>query len=199
MKDGFPLQVLMKGIKRSLSPYTEMTRRYFRVFMHRLISGTAGLRGLMGAGTNRMNIYTVRQASYGFGKYLCTLGEEAKNRGVVIAFDSRNNGVRFAENAALTLCKLGVRVFVFDSLRPTPELSFAIRELHAVAGINITASHNPKEYNGYKAYFEDGAQIAGEQADIILGYMKDTDPLTVELADKEAPYRRGFIQLSVIR
>lgn len=152
-------------------------------FYTSLAFGTGGLRGLMGAGTNRMNIYTVRQASYGFGKYLTTLGLEAMNRGVVIAFDSRNNGVKFAENAALTFCKLGIKVYIFDSLRPTPELSFAIRHLDAIAGINITASHNPKEYNGYKAYFEDGAQIAGEQADIILGFMKKTDPLTVELMD----------------
>ena len=167
----------------------------FSRFYTSLNFGTAGLRGLMGAGTNRMNIYTVRQASYGFGKYICSIGEQAKDRGVVIAFDSRNNGVRFAENAALTLCKLGVRVFVFDSLRPTPELSFAIRELHAIAGINITASHNPKEYNGYKAYFEDGAQIAGEQADIILGYMKGIDPLAVELADKDFAVQSGLYKI----
>ena len=154
--------------------------------------GTAGLRGLMGAGTNRMNIYTVRQASYGFGKYICTLGEEAKKRGVVIAYDSRNNGIRFAENAALTLCALGIRVFVFDALRPTPELSFAIRYLKAIAGINITASHNPKEYNGYKAYFEDGAQIAGDQADIIFAYMSDTDPLTVTPMDMESAIECGL-------
>lgn len=167
----------------------------FSRFYTSLNFGTAGLRGLMGAGTNRMNIYTVRQASYGFGKYISTLGDDAKNRGVVIAFDSRNNGVRFAQNAALALCKLGVRVFIFDSLRPTPELSFAIRELHAIAGINITASHNLKEYNGYKAYFEDGAQIAGEQADIILGYMKETDPLTVELADRDAAIKSGLYNI----
>ena len=167
----------------------------FSRFYTSLNFGTAGLRGRMGAGTNRMNIYTVRQASYGFGKYICSIGEQAKDRGVVIAFDSRNNGVRFAENAALTLCKLGVRVFVFDSLRPTPELSFAIRELHAIAGINITASHNPKEYNGYKAYFEDGAQIAGEQADIILGYMKGIDPLAVELADKDFAVQSGLYKI----
>ncbi len=164
----------------------------FSRFYTSLNFGTAGLRGLMGAGTNRMNIYTVRQASYGFGKYICSLGDDAKNRGVVIAFDSRNNGVRFAKNAALTLCGLGIRVFVFDSLRPTPELSFAIRHLGAIAGINITASHNPKEYNGYKAYFEDGAQIAGEQADVILGHMQSTDPLTVNTASMEESVLTGL-------
>ncbi len=154
--------------------------------------GTAGLRGLMGAGTNRMNIYTVRQASYGFGKYICDLGPDAMKRGVVIAYDSRNNGVKFAENAALTLCDLGVRVFIFDSLRPTPELSFAIRYLNAIAGINITASHNPKEYNGYKAYFEDGAQIAGQQANIIFDYMCKVDPLTVEVMNYSEAVESGL-------
>ena len=154
--------------------------------------GTAGLRGLMGAGTNRMNIYTVRQASYGMGRYICDLGPAAMKRGVVIAYDSRNNGVKFAENAALTLCMLGIRVFVFDSLRPTPELSFAIRYLGTIAGINITASHNPKEYNGYKAYFEDGAQIAGDQANIIYNYMCDTDPLKVEIMSMSDAVRQGL-------
>lgn len=183
---------LDERIKAELISIHNNDDEIFSRFYTSLNFGTAGLRGLMGAGTNRMNIYTVRQASYGFGKYISALGAEAKNRGVVIAFDSRNNGVKFAENAALTLCRLGVRVFIFDSLRPTPELSFAIRELHAIAGINITASHNPKEYNGYKAYFEDGAQIAGEQADIILGYMKETDPLAVELEDKSAAEAAGL-------
>ena len=154
--------------------------------------GTGGLRGIMGAGTNRMNIYTVRQASYGFGKYICDLGDEAKKRGVVIAFDSRNNGVKFAQNTALTLCKLGIKTYVFDSLRPTPELSFAIRYLGTVAGVNITASHNPKEYNGYKAYFEDGAQIAGEQADIILKNMQSVDPLKVEVMDIDSAAKAGL-------
>lgn len=154
--------------------------------------GTGGLRGLMGAGTNRMNIYTVRQATYGFGKYISELGEDAMNRGVVIAHDSRNNGVKFAENVALTLCNLGIKIYIFDSLRPTPELSFAIRHLGCIAGINITASHNPKEYNGYKAYFEDGAQIAGDQADIIFKYMNATDPLTVKLMSKEEAVKNGL-------
>lgn len=183
---------LDERIKAELISIHDNDDEIFSRFYTSLNFGTAGLRGLMGAGTNRMNIYTVRQASYGFGKYISALGAEAKNRGVVIAFDSRNNGVKFAENAALTLCRLGVRVFIFDSLRPTPELSFAIRELHAIAGINITASHNPKEYNGYKAYFEDGAQIAGEQADIILAYMKETDPLAVELEDKSVAEAAGL-------
>ena len=167
----------------------------FSRFYTSLNFGTGGLRGLMGAGTNRMNIYTVRQASYGFGKYICDLGTEAMNRGVVIAHDSRNNGVEFAENAALTFAGLGIRVFVFDSLRPTPELSFAIRKLNAIAGINVTASHNPKEYNGYKAYFDDGAQITGEQAGIILDYIKKTDPLNIPVADKNNAINIGLYNI----
>ncbi len=155
----------------------------FSRFYTSLDFGTGGLRGLMGAGTNRMNIYTVRQASYGFGKYIHTLGDDAKKRGVVIAFDSRNNGVKFAENAALTFCKLGIKTYIFDSLRPTPELSFAVRYLGATAGVNITASHNPREYNGYKAYFDDGAQITGEQANIILNNIKSSDPLNIPVMD----------------
>ena len=164
----------------------------FSRFYTTLNFGTAGLRGLMGVGTNRMNVYTVRQATYALGKYICDLGEGAKQRGVVIAFDSRNNGVRFAEDAALTLCSLGIKVYIFDSLRPTPELSFAIRKLGAIAGVNVTASHNPKEYNGYKVYFEDGAQIAGEQADIIFNYMSGTDPLAVRLASKSQSEQNGL-------
>lgn len=167
----------------------------FSRFHTTLDFGTGGLRSLMGAGTNRMNVYTVRQASYSLGKYVCSLGEDAKSRGVVIAHDCRNNGVRFAENAALTLCKLGVRVFVFDALRPTPELSFAIRELGAVAGINVTASHNPKEYNGYKVYFEDGAQITGDQAAIVHDGMLKTDPLTVAVMDKTAAAEAGLYNI----
>ncbi len=164
----------------------------FSRFYTSLEFGTAGLRGLMGAGTNRMNIYTVRQASFALGKYICTLGKSSMDRGVVIAYDSRNNGVKFAQNAALVLCNLGIKVYIFDSLRPTPELSFAIRKLGAISGINVTASHNPKEYNGYKVYFEDGAQIAGEQARIILGFMNETDPLNVDIMDMNVAVEKGL-------
>lgn len=166
-------------LKAELIEIQENPDEIYSRFYTTLNFGTAGLRGLMGVGTNRMNIYTVRQASYGFGKFISDLGTDAMSRGVVIAYDSRNNGVEFAENAALTLCSLGVKTYIFDSLRPTPELSFSIRYLNAIAGINITASHNPKEYNGYKAYFEDGAQIAGNQADTIYRYMSAVDPLSV--------------------
>lgn len=161
-------------------------------FGNQLAFGTGGLRGIMGAGTNRMNIYTVRQATKGFANYICSLGEEAKKRGVVIAHDSRNQGETFAEATALTLCAAGITAYVFDELRPTPELSFAVRHLGAIAGINITASHNPKEYNGYKAYFEDGAQLAGELADKVQAEMQKVDPLQVSVMDKKAALSAGL-------
>ena len=119
--------------------------------------GTAGLRGVIGAGTNRMNIYTVRKATQGLANYIIKAG--AKERGVAIAYDSRRLSPEFADEAALCLAANGIKAYVFESLRPTPELSFAVRELKCIAGINITASHNPPEYNGYKVYWEDGAQI----------------------------------------
>lgn len=119
--------------------------------------GTAGLRGIIGAGTNRMNIYTVRKATQGLANYIIKNG--AKDRGVAIAYDSRRMSPEFADEAALCLAANGIKAYIFESLRPTPELSFAVRELKCIAGINITASHNPPEYNGYKVYWEDGAQI----------------------------------------
>lgn len=119
--------------------------------------GTAGLRGVIGAGTNRMNIYTVRKATQGLANYIVKKGAQAQ--GVAIAYDSRRMSPEFAEEAALCLGANGIKAYVFDSLRPTPELSYAVRKLGCIAGINITASHNPPEYNGYKVYWEDGAQI----------------------------------------
>ena len=159
-----------------------------------LAFGTAGLRGIMGAGTNRMNIYTVRRASKGFGNYIVSLGKEAMDRGIIIAYDCRNNGTRFAMETALTIAALGIKVRVFDALRPTPELSFAIRKLNAIGGVNITASHNPKEYNGYKVYFEDGAQISGEQADFILKEMQKVDPLKVQTISEQEAVEKGLLE-----
>ena len=126
-------------------------------FYRQLEFGTGGLRGVIGAGTNRMNIYTVRQATQGLANYIISQGGQEK--GVAIAFDSRRMSPEFADEAALCLNANGIRAYVFESLRPTPELSFAVRELSCIAGIVITASHNPREYNGYKVYWEDGAQI----------------------------------------
>lgn len=126
-------------------------------FYKELEFGTAGLRGIIGAGTNRMNIYTVRKTTQGLANYIAAVNGQAK--GVAIAYDSRRMSPEFAKEAALCLAANGVKAYIFETLRPTPELSFAVRELGCIAGINITASHNPPEYNGYKVYWEDGAQI----------------------------------------
>lgn len=132
---------------------TEIRERFYTD----LEFGTGGLRGIIGAGTNRMNCYTVRKATQGLANYILRMGKQ--RQGVAIAFDSRRMSPEFAKEAALCLAANGIPVYLFESLRPTPELSFAVRELGATAGINITASHNPPEYNGYKVYWEDGAQI----------------------------------------
>ncbi len=157
-----------------------------------LTFGTGGLRGIMGVGTNRMNINTVSRATKGIGDYIVSLGKEFMDRGVVIAFDSRLCGPAFADATALTLCALGIKAYVFDELRPTPELSFAVRELGTIMGINITASHNPKEYNGYKVYYEDGGQITGELAEHLQQNIAAVDPLGVEQMDKEAAMAKGL-------
>lgn len=135
--------------------------------------GTAGLRGVMTAGTNAMNVYTVGRATQGIANLINSIGEN--ERGVAIAYDCRNNSERFAKVSAEVLAANGVKAYIFESLRPTPVLSFALRELNCIAGINITASHNPAKYNGYKAYWEDGAQLASEEANTVADYMKRTD------------------------
>ncbi|MBR6682552.1 MAG: phospho-sugar mutase, partial [Clostridia bacterium] len=135
--------------------------------------GTAGLRGVMTAGLNAMNIYTVGQATQGLSDYINE--QKMAERGVVIAFDSRNNSELFAKISATVLAANGIKVYIFESLRPTPVLSFALRELDCIAGINITASHNPSKYNGYKAYWEDGAQLGPEQAAAVSDYINKTD------------------------
>lgn len=146
--------------------------------------GTAGLRGVIGAGTNRMNIYTVRKATQGLANYIKKMGKAAQ--GVAIAYDSRRMSPEFADEAALCLAANGIKAYVFESLRPTPELSFAVRELKCTAGINITASHNPPEYNGYKVYWEDGAQITPPNDTGIMTEVKAvTDYSTVKTMDKE--------------
>ena len=126
-------------------------------FYKELEFGTAGLRGIIGAGTNRMNIYTVGKATQGLANFIKK--ENGENKGVAISFDSRKMSPEFSEEAALILNANGIKTYIFDSLRPVPELSFAVRELGCIAGIMITASHNPPKYNGYKVYWEDGAQI----------------------------------------
>ncbi len=138
--------------------------------------GTAGLRGIIGAGTNRMNIYTVRKATQGLANYITKSGNE--KRGVAIAYDSRRMSPEFAQEAALCLAANGIKAYVFESLRPTPELSFAVRKLGCIAGINITASHNPPEYNGYKVYWEDGAQITPPHDQGIMAEVKGVEDYT---------------------
>ncbi|MBU5676676.1 phospho-sugar mutase [Alkaliphilus sp. MSJ-5] len=137
-------------------------------FFKELEFGTAGLRGVIGAGTNRINKYTVRKVTQGLADYIKTTGESGKSRGVVIAYDSRRMSMEFAEETALVLAGNGIKSYLFKDLRPTPQLSFAIRYLNCISGIVITASHNPKEYNGYKVYWEDGAQIAAKEAEGII-------------------------------
>lgn len=155
--------------------------------------GTAGLRGVIGAGTNRMNIYTVRRATQGLANYINKAGKAAQ--GVAIAFDSRRMSPEFADEAALCLAANGIKAYVFESLRPTPELSFAVRELACAAGINITASHNPPEYNGYKVYWEDGAQITPPHDTGIMEEVKNvTDFAAVKTTDKQDAISRGLYE-----
>ncbi len=144
-------------------------------FYRDLEFGTGGLRGLLGAGTNRMNIYTVRRATQGLVNELKTHGDEAISKGIVIAHDSRNMSREFARECAGVIAANGIKVYLFETLRPTPELSFAVRHLNCARGVVITASHNPKEYNGYKVYGEDGGQIPPHIADGILSHINNLD------------------------
>ena len=163
-------------------------------FYTELEFGTAGLRGVIGAGMNRMNIYTVRKATQGLANYIKKVGKEAQ--GVAIAFDSRRMSPEFADEAALCLAANGIKAYVFESLRPTPELSYAVRKLGCTAGINITASHNPPEYNGYKVYWEDGAQIPPPHDKGIMDEVKAvTDFATVKTMGKEEAKKAGLYEV----
>lgn len=163
-------------------------------FYKELEFGTGGLRGVIGAGTNRMNIYTVRKATQGLANYILKQGGQEK--GVAIAYDSRRMSPEFADEAALCLAANGIKAYVFDALRPTPELSFAIRELGCISGIVVTASHNPPEYNGYKAYWEDGAQVtAPKDREIIEEVRAVTDYNDVKTMDKQEAMDKGLYQV----
>ncbi|KJJ42067.1 phosphoglucomutase [Bacillus subtilis] len=165
-------------------------------FYKNLEFGTGGMRGEIGAGTNRMNIYTVRKASAGFAAYISQQGEKAKKRGVVIAYDSRHKSPEFAMEAAKTLATQGIQTYVFDELRPTPELSFAVRELNAYGGIVVTASHNPPEYNGYKVYGDDGGQLPPKEADIVIDQVNAIEnELTITVDDEKALKEKGLIKI----
>ena len=156
-------------------------------FFEQLSFGTAGLRGTMGMGLYRMNVYTVRHATQAFAQVILAEGPEAVQRGVAVCYDCRNNSEVFAQEAAKVMSCNGIPVRLFDALRPTPELSFAIREYGCIAGINITASHNPKEYNGYKVYWEDGAQLPPKHADEVAKIMQELDVLTGAKLDCASP------------
>ena len=163
-------------------------------FYTNLEFGTAGMRGYIGAGTNRINVFVVRQATEGLAKLVESKGEEAKKRGVAIAYDSRHFSPEFAFESAQVLAAHGIKSYVFEGLRPTPELSFAVRHYNAIAGIMVTASHNPKEFNGYKVYGEDGGQMPPADAAALTDYIRAIEnPFTVELADLEASKENGLI------
>lgn len=155
-------------------------------FYTELSFGTSGVRGVLGAGTNRMNIYLIRRLSYSLGKAILAQGDAAAKQGVVIACDSRRCSTEFTLETALVLNTLGIKAYVFDSLRPTPELSFAVRHLGAIAGVMVTASHNPKEYNGYKVYWEDGGQLPPDEADEITAILNETGWDIPVLTEEEA-------------
>ena len=165
-------------------------------FYDQLSFGTAGLRGTMGVGLNRMNIHVIRHATQAFAQVILEEGAEAAKRGVAVCFDCRNNSDLFAREAACVMAGNGIPVRIFESLRPTPELSFAVREYHCIAGINVTASHNPKEYNGYKVYWEDGAQLPPKHADEVAKKMKELDVFNcVKRADYDEAVAQGLITL----
>ncbi len=163
-------------------------------FYQELEFGTGGLRGVIGAGTNRMNIYTVRKATQGLANYILKKGDPSK--GVAISYDNRRMSPEFSKEAALCLAANGIKAYIFDSLRPTPELSYALRTLGCTAGIMVTASHNPREYNGYKVYWEDGAQITAPiDKDIIAEVRAITDYHTVKTMDQDAAVAAGLYQV----
>lgn len=163
-------------------------------FYKELAFGTGGMRGIIGAGTNRLNVYTVRKAAYGLAQYIVEQGEQAAARGIVVAYDSRHLSREFALEVAKTAGRLGVRVYVYEALRPTPYLSFAVRYLHAYAGVMITASHNPPQYNGLKVYGEDGAQLPPEAADVVVSYMQQAaSEFHIEVADEKQLTEDGLL------
>ena len=183
-----------EATKEELKGISEDENEIKERFYMDLEFGTAGLRGIIGAGTNRMNIYVVRRATQGLANYIAKVDKKAQ--GVAIAYDSRHMSPEFAEEAALCLAANGIKAYIFESLRPTPELSFAVRHLGCVSGINVTASHNPPEYNGYKVYWEDGAQITPPHDSGIMGEVKSiSDWNTVKTMDKAEAEKAGLFQV----
>ncbi|TXR76414.1 phospho-sugar mutase [Bacillus sp. AR8-1] len=183
-------------LKEQLENMKQDEKKIEDSFYKNLEFGTGGMRGELGAGTNRLNVYTVRKATKGLASFIEKLGEEAKKRGVVVAYDSRHKSPEFAMEVAATLGARGITTYVFESLRPTPVLSFAVRHLHTVSGIVLTASHNPPEYNGYKVYGEDGGQLPPKEADELISYVNAVeDELTVEVADVEQLKTDGLLYI----
>lgn len=184
--------VVDEASKKELQNCDDMEDRFYKD----LEFGTGGLRGVLGAGSNRMNIYTVRQAAQGMASYIRDEGEKAMAMGVAISYDPRHYSPEFAMETAKVLAANGIKSYVFDEMRPTPELSFAVRYLKAFAGVMITASHNPSKYNGFKAYGEDGAQLAPEGTAIITKYIRSTDIFTgVKVMDETEAKEKGFISM----
>ena len=183
-----------EATKEELTSIAEDENEIKERFYMDLEFGTAGLRGIIGAGTNRMNIYVVRRATQGLANYIAKV--DKKSQGVAIAYDSRHMSPEFAQEAALCLAANGIKAYIFETLRPTPELSFAVRHLGCVAGINVTASHNPPEYNGYKVYWEDGAQITPPHDSGIMGEVKAiSDWNTVKTMDKAEAEKAGLFEV----
>jgi len=181
-------------LRQDLENMDEKTKE--DAFYTNLEFGTAGMRGLIGAGTNRINIYVVRQATEGLARLIESKGGNEKERGVAIAYDSRHFSPEFAFESAAVLAKHSIKSYVFESLRPTPELSFAVRHLNCFAGIMITASHNPAPFNGYKVYGEDGGQMPPHDADALTTYIRAIEnPFAVEVADVEAEKASGLIEV----
>lgn len=199
-KDKYELWIntpdLNPEIKSELQALQDNPKELEECFYKTLEFGTGGMRGEIGPGTNRMNVYTVRKASQGLAEYIESFGEEAKNRGVAIAYDPRHKSAEFAMESAKTLASNGIQTYVFDELRPTPELSFAVRYLNAFAGIVITASHNPPEYNGYKVYGPDGGQLPPAEADIVIEKVDEIEnELLIQVGTEEQLKASGLIKM----
>lgn len=182
-------------LKEQLYKLKEDEKSLEELFYKNLEFGTGGMRGEIGPGTNRMNIYTIRKASEGLAQYLLSQGEESAKRGVVISYDSRHMSPEFALEVAKTVGKHGIKSYLFSELRPTPELSFAVRHLGAAAGVMVTASHNPPEYNGYKVYGDDGGQLPPKQADALTNFVNSVEnELSIEVTGKEELLANGLLQ-----
>ncbi|MCA1202286.1 phospho-sugar mutase [Priestia flexa] len=194
LKKWLTFEQLDSELKGLLNKMKENEKAAEDAFYKNLEFGTGGMRGELGPGTNRLNIYMVRKATEGLARYIDENGESAKKRGVVVAYDSRHKSPEFALEVAKVLGKHGIKTYIFNELRPTPELSFAVRHLQAFAGIVITASHNPPEYNGYKVYGEDGGQIPPQAADTIISYVNAVEnELTVPILEEAELLEQGLL------